>query len=92
MVNFVVLCASGCSGSQAQVFSIWATRSCRFATSAFICKHVTDLLFHGAGVSGLGFIEVCSPVSLQLEMESTQMCGLIISVMIARLFGCRWQR
>lgn len=35
----------------------------RFARSVFIYKCVTKLLFHGAGVSGLGFIEVCTLVS-----------------------------
>lgn len=47
----------------------------RFAGSIFIYKCVTKLLFHGAGVSGLGFIEVCTLVSAA-ETGKGQMCGL----------------
>lgn len=69
-----------------QVFSIWAIMSCRFATSASICKCVTNLLFHGAGVSGLGLIEFCTLASLLLKLGRDRCVGSTISVIIALIF------
>lgn len=37
--------------------------------------YITKFLFHGAGVSGLGFVEVCTLVSAA-ETGKRQMCGL----------------
>jgi len=74
------------------VYSIWAIMSCRFATSAFICKCVTNLLFHGTEVSGLGFIEVCTLVSLLLKLGRDRCVDSTISVIIPRILECEWQR
>lgn len=63
--------------------------SCRFATSAFICKCVTNLLSHGVGVSGLGFIEVCTLVSLLLKLGRNRCVDPTISVIVARISGMR---
>lgn len=54
---------------------IWAIMPYRFARSVFLNKCVTKLLFHGAGVSGLGFMEVCTLV-FTAETGKGQMCGL----------------
>lgn len=58
-----------------QVFDIWAVMPYRFARSVFICKCFPKLLFHGAGVSGLPVVEVCTLLSAA-ETGKGQMCGL----------------